>query len=443
MKLLVHPADSLKGTAFAPPSKSYTHRATFLASLTEGTTSIEAPLISADTRATIDFCKKIGAKIQQEIKRADARVPCRASARREGRLIVTGVGDKLKCPGNVNAENSGTTIRIATAISALAKGKTTLTGDESLKKRPMGPIIECLNKAGIKASATDGKPPITIESSGLEGGELSISGEVSSQFISGLLIALPLAKKDSVLKIEGELKSKPYVEMTLDLMKKFGVEIENKDLKDFIIRRQVYKTPKSYTVEGDYSSSSYMLAAGALVKGSSISVKNLFRDSKQGDKKLVEILKQMGAKVFEVTDAVTVGYAGRLNGIEVDLSDTPDLVPTVAVLGALAKGKTLIKNVAHARFKETDRIHAPFVELTKMGAKITEKQDGLEMDGVERLKGAKVHGYDDHRMVMSLALAGLCADGETEIDTAESLDVSFPNFAEVFKKLGAKMELVG
>ncbi len=425
MKLAVQPASKLSGEAFAPPSKSYTHRAVFLASLTDGTTRIEAPLISADTRATIDFCKKIGAKIQQET----------------GRLIITGVGSKLTCPKEVNADNSGTTIRIATAISALTKGKTTLTGDESLKKRPMGPIIECLNKAGVKASATDGKPPLTIESSGLEGGKLTISGEVSSQFISGLLIALPLAKKDSVLRIADGLKSKPYVEMTLDLMKKFGVEVENKDFSEFTIKRQSYKTPKSYTVEGDYSSSSYMLAAGALVKGSSITTRNLFRDSRQGDKKLVEILKQMGANVIVGTDAVTVSYASRIKGGEFDLSDTPDLVPTVAVIGALAKGKTVIKNVKHARFKETDRLHAPAVELSKMGAKIAELEDGLVITGVERLKGAKVHGYDDHRMVMSLALAGLCADGETEVDTAESLDVSFPNFAEVFKKLGAKMEL--
>jgi len=426
MKLVVQPADSLKGTAFAPPSKSYTHRAIFLASLTEGTTIIDAPLISADTRATIDFCKKIWAKIQQE----------------KNRLIVTGVGSKLKCPKEVNADNSGTTIRIATAISALTKGTTVLTGDESLKKRPMGPIIACLNNAGIKASATDGKPPITIESNGLEGGALSISGGVSSQFISGLLIALPLAKKDSVLKIADGLKSKPYVEMTIDLMKKFGVTIENKNFSEFTIKRQSYKSPKSYTVEGDYSSSSYMLAAGSLVKGSSITTRNLFRDSKQGDKKLVEILTQMGANVIVGTDAVTVTYAGRLKGGEFDLSDSPDLVPTVAVLGALAKGKTVIKNVKHARFKETDRLHAPTVELTKMGAKIEELEDGLVITGVERLRGAKVHGYDDHRMVMSLALAGLCADGETEIDTAESIDVSFPNFAEVFKKLGARMELL-
>jgi 3-phosphoshikimate 1-carboxyvinyltransferase len=421
MNLIVRPTENLEGSVKAPPSKSYTIRAVTAGLLARGVSVVKDPLFSADTKACINVSKKLGARIEKA-----------ASS-----LKISGIAGKPKTPKTVlDTLNSGTTIRIMTAVSGLCKGKVILTGDESIQKRPIEPLLEALRQLGVKASSKNGCPPVTIEGP-ITGGACNIRGDISSQFISGLLMALPCAMEDSVVNVTSELKSKPYVDLTLDILHKFGVKVKNHNYSRFMIPgNQTYK-PTSYTVEGDYSSAAFLLAAAALTE-SKVTVSNLFEDSKQADKKFALILKEMGIDVHAGSDNVTVNGSGSLNAIDVDLSDSPDLLPITSVVCSLAEGKSRIFNVAHARLKECDRIRAMYTELRKMGASIVEKPDGLEITG-GKLEGTLVNGWHDHRIVMSLAIAGLKAKGRTTITDKEYIDVTFPNFVELMAKIGAKI----
>lgn len=410
------------GTVEAPPSKSYTHRAIVIGSLGRYA-RIEKPLLSADTLATVGACRALGAEI--EVK--------------DDELEIAGVIGKPKVPDDViNAANSGTTLRLCMSMAALADSATVFTGDESLRRRPNGPLIKALNDLGAVCYSTrgNGLAPIVVHGV-LEGGKVSIDGGISSQFISSLLISSPFAKKDTTITIDGELKSKPYVEVTLEMMEKAGGKVAT-NFKEFNIPCDQEYDLKSYRVPGDFSSASYMLAAGAIA--GKVTVENLF-ESKQGDAAIMEYLLDMGANVYWDTENGTVTVErSDLKGIDVDVGATPDLVPTLATLGALASGTMHITNAAHVRYKETDRLHAMTTELQKMGADIIEQPDGLTIKG-GKLKGAQVDGYDDHRIVMALALAGLAASGTTTITTAEAVDISYPGFFNDLKRLGAKVEL--
>ncbi len=410
------------GSVEAPPSKSYTHRAIVIGSLGRHS-KIEGPLLSADTLATVGACRAMGAEI--EVK--------------DDHIEVAGVLGKPKVPDDVvNAANSGTTLRLCMSMAALADGATVFTGDESLRKRPNAPLIKALNDLGAICYSTrfNGLAPIVVNGP-MKGGEVEIDGGVSSQFISSLLISCPFARRDTTIKIKGELKSKPYVEVTLEMLEKAGGKVAT-DFKEFHVPCDQEYDLKTYRIPGDFSSASYALAAGALA--GKVTVNNLF-ESKQGDAAILEHLLDMGANVYwdAKNGSVTVEKA-ELKGIDVDVGSTPDLVPTLAVLGACASGTTRITNAAHVRYKETDRLHAMTAELKKMGADIIEEPDGLVING-GKLKGAKVDGYDDHRIVMALAVAGLVATGTTMISTAESVDISYPGFFSDMKRLGAKVEL--
>ncbi|ODS36303.1 MAG: 3-phosphoshikimate 1-carboxyvinyltransferase [Candidatus Altiarchaeales archaeon WOR_SM1_86-2] len=421
MKLTAKNTRSLSGTVNAPPSKSYTHRAVIIGSLAGGESKIIDPLLSADTLASINSCRAIGAGIEV----------------RDNRLDIRGVGGEPTIPGDViDVENSGTTIRIMTAVSALCGGRVTLTGDESIQKRPMEPLLDALEQLGVETTSKNGKPPVSV-SGPIKGGKCRIRGDISSQFISGLLIACPLAGNDTGIELTTELKSKPYVGMTIDTLEKFGAEIDFSGNRFKVNGSQTY-TPGEYVVEGDHSSAAFILGAAALTD-SEVTVKNLFGDSKQGDKKIVKILEGMGCELEVGGDYVSVHGSSRLEGVEVDLSDSPDLVPIVSVLGALADGKTTIVGVEHVRYKECDRLSAMASELTKMGANVDEFKDSLSISGVRKLKGANVGGWNDHRIVMALAVAGLRAEGETKISDAETVKISFPDFVEVMQKLGARV----
>jgi 3-phosphoshikimate 1-carboxyvinyltransferase len=269
------------------------------------------------------------------------------------------------------------------------------------------------------------------------GGTAHLQGGLSSQFLSALLIACPLAERETRIIIEGELKSRPYAEITLDMLHDAGIKIEEQK-QEFIVSPGQSFGLKEYTIPGDFSSASYPLAAAA-VTGSEAIVKGVL-PSRQGDSAIIDILTRMGAQVSwnrESGDLKIKG--GDLEGVEVDASRTPDLVPTIAVLGAVAKGTTTVVNAEHVRHKETDRLHAMAVELTKMGAKVKERPDGLEITG-GKLHGASVHGYHDHRIIMALTVAGLVA-GETRIDTAEAVDVSYPGFFREMERLGARVRV--
>ena len=410
----------VSGEVYAPPSKSYTHRAILITSLGPGGV-VGRPLISADTKATIAACEAFGARIDldKEIK-------------------IEGISGELQTPEDViDVLNSGTTLRFFSAIASLTDGAI-LTGDASIRSRPNGPLLSALNDLGARAISIrkNGRAPLVVEGK-IKGGSTQLSGNVSSQFLSALLIATPLADDDTCIDIKGELKSRPYADITLDMLKDAGVRFEDRENEFWIPGRQQFYL-RSYMIPGDFSSASYPLAAAAIT-GGEVTVKGLFR-SKQGDSAIVDILRRMGAEISWNMEAGVLKIKGcGLEGVEVDAGRTPDLVPTIATLGALAKGKTVVKNAEHVRHKETDRLHAMAMELSKMGANIRERPDGLEIIG-GKLHGALVTGYQDHRIVMSLALAGL-ATGKTRIDTAETVDVSYPGFFEEMQKLGARVQL--
>jgi 3-phosphoshikimate 1-carboxyvinyltransferase len=425
MDLEVLPTRKLAGGVKAPPSKSYTHRAIILAGLGTGTTRINDPLLSADPLATIDAMRLAGAHIDVY----------------DDYLTIRGNSGKIQAPDLVDVKNSGTTLRIMSSVFSLQPKKVTLTGDESIQKRPMGPLLEALESAGVKTTSKKGNPPVTVQGP-MAGNTIRIRGDVSSQFISGLLIACPLRRHHTDIEITGELKSKPYLDVTLDAIADFGGKIERNGYEFFHIPGDQSYSRSEYNVEGDYSGAAFMLGASALTE-EEVTVTNLPAASTQGDRYFIDILKMMDANVRTRGNEVMVMGGSMLRGIDVDLSQTPDLLPITAVMCALARGKSRIHNVEHARIKECDRISAMANGLKLMGAKVDERPDGLIIEGTDSLIGAGIESYADHRIVMAFAVAGLRAAGKTVINHAESVAVSYPNFIEDFKRLGAHISTRG
>ena len=437
MILKVKNISEIGGVVKAPPSKSYSHRAVILASLSKGTSKLYDMLYSEDTLASIRVCKALGAEINKN----------------DNYLEVIGTGGKLhnSCENPIDLANSGTTLRLMTSVAALSDNEVILTGDDSLKTRPMGLLMDALWPLGVETESLNDndKAPILIKP-GYTGGETNIMGNVSSQFISSIIISSPLSESGVTLYVLPEFKSKPYVNMTLDIMKKFGVKTitgyylkhdvcdnqhQSCRIDEFIVRKQEYSAC-DYTVEGDYSSASYLLALIA-INGGKAKIKNLFRDSKQGDKYILDILQSMGATVIRGEDYVEIASNGVLKAIDVDLSNAPDLLITVAVLAAMAQGTTNITGVAHARVKETDRIDTTCRELEKLGCKLEEHEDGMSIPG--GVKSGVVDSHGDHRLAMAFSLIGLKHD--ITITNGEVFDVSFPNFIESMAELGFELEL--
>ncbi|MCX9085202.1 MAG: 3-phosphoshikimate 1-carboxyvinyltransferase [Candidatus Methanoperedens sp.] len=423
MKLTIHRSE-LKGASNAPPSKSYTHRAIAIAALSKKAI-VHYPLISDDTKATIRASEAFGANVEQK---NDA-------------LTVTGFDGKVRIPDNVlDVANSGTTLRIMTAVSSLVDGAVVLTGDTSIRTRPNTPLLKALNDLGAQAFSTrnNGMAPIVVKGK-MKGGNVHIDGSISSQFISALLIASPFASRETTIFIDGVLKSRPYVNITIDMLRDAGAKIiVDEKANSFTVPPCQEYDLRSYNVPGDFSSASYMMAAGALC--GDVTIKNLY-PSEQGDSALIEILAKMGADIsWDQKKGEVKVSKSELHGIRVDVGKTPDLVPTLAVLGAAAKGSMVIENAEHVRYKETDRLHAMTVELKKMGVDITEEKDRLIIKG-GKMKGATVHGWDDHRIVMALAVAGMVA-GETTIDTIESISISYPGFFKDLEKAGAVIDFL-
>ncbi|MEM3421060.1 MAG: 3-phosphoshikimate 1-carboxyvinyltransferase [Candidatus Hadarchaeum sp.] len=425
--LIVRPS-KLSGVITAPPSKSYTHRAFMIALLADGESVIKNPLIGYDTMATIEAVKEMGAEVIQE----------------GNTWRVRGTGGNIKPRKRfIDARNSGTTIRMMSAIAALSPQPTKLTGDQSILQRPMGPLIETLAELGAKAKCEgkDGRPPVIVAGE-LEGGDVEITGSISSQFISAILLAAPYARGDVNLTITGELRSKPYVEITLELLEMAGAKITHDGkFKAFKIPgRQVLK-PINLTIPGDFSSAAFPLGAAAIT-GSTVKVNNLDIKGAQGDKRIVPLLKEFGAEVRVFKDAVEVSGEGGLNGIEADCGDNPDLVPVLAVIGSVADGETRLTNIPHLRFKETDRLRALATELRKLGVETTELPDELKIEGAKYLQGSTLRSYDDHRMAMAFTVAGLVARGKTIVENVDNIPVSYPSFIDDMRKLGAKIELI-
>ncbi|WP_232701808.1 3-phosphoshikimate 1-carboxyvinyltransferase [Halobacterium wangiae] len=414
----------VSGAARAPPSKSYTHRALLAAGYADGAL-VRNPLDSADTRATAAAVEAFGG----------------SEAREGDDWNVTGFDGTPSVPADVvDCANSGTTMRLVTGTAALVDGTTVLTGDESLRSRPQGPLLDAIEALGGRACSTrgNGQAPLVVDGP-IEGGHVEMPGDVSSQFVTSLLMAGAATERGIDVALTTELKSAPYVDITLDVLADFGVEAEETADGYSVAGGQSYDPASSeYDVPGDFSSVSYLLAAGALAADDEVVVEGA-HPSAQGDTAIVDVLDRMGADVEWRDDAgEIVVRQSALSGVTVDVADTPDLLPTLAVLGAAADGTMHITDAEHVRYKETDRVSAMAEELAELGVKTEERPDELLVHGGEsELVGARVDGRGDHRLVMALAVAGLVADGETTIEGAEHVDVSFPDFFDVLEDLGA------
>jgi len=352
--------------------------------------------------------------------------------------LVEGVEGAPQQPDNViDCQNSGTTLRFMAAVCALINGTSVLTGDASLRTRPSVPLMEALNALGayVMSAKPNGTAPLIIRGV-LSGGTADISDPISSQFVSALLIACPLCDHDTTLRVQN-LKSRPYIDITLELLKRLRVNVST-DYHEFTIPCCQKYSSADIFIPGDFSSAAFHLSAAAITN-SKVTVHNLSK-SKQGDEKIITILEDMGAHLKRETDTVVVDGA-ELHGTVIDAGDVPDLVPVLAVLGAYATGSTEIHNISHLRYKETDRLAAMTSELHKMGVSIHNEGDKLQIKG-GKPKGALVQGYGDHRIVMALSVAALAAPGETEIQDAESVNVSYPDFFDDLFALGADIQPV-
>ncbi|WP_435078354.1 3-phosphoshikimate 1-carboxyvinyltransferase [Halococcus sp. AFM35] len=417
---------TIGGAVGAPPSKSYTHRAILAAGYADGRTRIERPLVSADTRATARAVESFGGSVEGLTDDSDG-------------VVVRGFGRPHTPEDVIDCANSGTTMRLVTATAALADGLTVLTGDESLRSRPHGPLLSAIRSLEGRAESTraNGQAPLVVGGP-VAGGRVSMPGDVSSQFVTALLMAGARSADGIDIVLETELKSAPYVEITREVLGDFGVATDATTAGFAVAGGQTYDAGGEYRVPGDFSSMSYLLAAGALAADEGLEVRGAY-PSAQGDSAIVDILERMGADILWSRDDGVISVArSPLSGAEIDVGDTPDLLPTLAVLGAVADGETRLVNAEHVRYKETDRVSAMADELETMGVSITERADSLTIHGDESsLRGARVDGRGDHRIVMALAVAGLVAEGTTTVTGAEHVAVSFPDFFDVLADLGA------
>ncbi len=426
MRIRITPS-AVSGIVSSPPSKSYTHRALILGSLAQGETVIENYLASDDTRYTIDACRSLGTKIQS----ADKTLKIMG---RDGQFSVE--------PGQnrVFVGNSGSTIRMVAPLAALSTSRVVFDGEPRLHQRPIGDLLSALQDLGIQARsiANNGYPPIEVQGGRLLGGEIVIKGVASSQHISSLLMIAPYAELGVKIRIIGELHSKPYLDITIDVMRQFGVEAENHDYQEFSVRNGQRYQGRHYRIEGDYSAAAYFLAMGAIGQGA-VTVGNLKADSVQGDRHFLALLSKMGCLVDYQPGQIKVARGKELIGITVDMGDYPDIVQPLTIVAAYATGRTKIINIGHLRYKETDRLNNTAAELRKMGIKADVTESTMSING-GKPKGAMIETYNDHRMAMSFATAALFADGDTIINGAEAVKKSYPEFFTDLAKIGVRLK---
>ena len=413
----------ISGEVTCPSNKSYTHRGIFLASLAGNNSKVENILLSADTKATIEACRKFGAIIEVD----NSTLVVKESIK---------IGTKVP---EINTENSGTTIRIAIGIASLFSEKITLTGDSSIQKRPMQPLLDALSSIGAKCNSKDGNPPVTIEGS-VSGGEIKIPGNLSSQFISSLLISAPLTQKGINLSIEGDLVSKPYLDATIATMRKFGVTVQTLiPYKKYNISPQIYKNT-TFTIPIDFSSLALLLSFTVL-NGNNVIIKGSIGNLPQGDEAFIDFLEQLGVSVIISNDEIKVKSPDKLKGGVFDLRNSPDLLPPLAILSLISSEPIEIVNVKHARLKETDRIAILSRELPKIGINVEEKEDGLILESSGNLRSAELNSENDHRLFMAFCIAGTYI-GDCVVTDSKSVEVSYPSFIQEMNRLGAKIEVI-
>lgn len=405
-----------EGTVSPPPSKSHTHRAFFIAGMAEGLSRISGPLMSADTKATLSAVRFMGADVSVH----------------EGDLLIQG-GDMHPGLGTVDVLNSGTTMRIFAGIASLFNVPVTITGDESIRKRPMGPLLDALDSMGVSCVSRNGFPPVTITGPN-RGGDVRIDGSVSSQFVSSIMLAAPMMEKGACIHVGGSLVSAPYVRITESIIRKFGGNVGiTGNLIEIGNRR--YKA-NDYSVPADFSSAAFPLVAGAL--GGGVTATGLDLTDAQGDRAIMDILRRAGAKVVSSGSSVT-SEKENLEAIDVNMGDTPDLFPIVAVLLSTAKGTSRLHGAPHLRFKESDRIESTVRMINSLGGDATGTEDGCIIRGVGRLKGGNIDHLDDHRIMMAAAVASLVCDGPVSMKDTGCHAVSYPGFVEQMATIGIKV----
>ncbi len=404
-----------------PGSKSLTQRAMILAALAQGESVLVHPLLSEDTEHLLKALGLLGAEFEI----------------RDGRMMVQGTGGKLLNPEReIFLGNNGTALRLLTTVVCLGRGDYILTGTQRLRERPVGPLLEALRCLGVRAGSLEreGYPPVVISASGLPGGEIVLGDLESSQFVSSLLIAAPLSEKGLSLRLTGPIPSRPYIDMTVALMNRFGVQVQQPEPDRYqVLSGQPYRGILC-PIESDVSSASYFFLAAAIARGT-VRVEPISEDTLQGDIGFLPVLEKTGASVTRGQDWVEVSGGPLIGGdMEFDFSDMPDMVPSLAVLAACRPGRTVIRNVAHLRIKESDRLQALARELNRVGVPTRETEDGLIIEGGVRAHGTVIETYNDHRMAMSFAVLGLVVDG-IRIKGPDCVKKSFPGFWQEMEKL--------
>jgi len=415
---------TLSGEVCAPPSKAYTHRMLIAALLSDGVTKISDPLISNDTEATLQAVKAFGAKVKLQ----------------ENCWTIEGA-TPLKTPKSpIDCGESGATLRFMIPVAALAPESSIFTFGISLARRPIMPLLQSLKKLGVKSSfqRNENGSAVKVQGGGISGGKTTIRGDISSQFISGLLFACPRAEKNTEITLTTPPESKNYVQMTEEVLNKHGVKVRiSKDLRRIRIPSNQTYNPYVHEVPGDFSSAAFLLAAAA-VTSSKLRVKNLDYHTKQGDKAILDILKKMGSKV-KTHDNLFEIEGKLLTPIDIDVKDIPDLVPVCAALACYSNGISKIYNAERLRYKESDRLSSLCAELEKMGAEITMNKDSLKIKGPCAMNGTLIDPHNDHRIAMACAVAALGAKGETKIQNSKCVKKSYPMFFEDLRSLGAEV----
>lgn len=402
-----------------PGSKSIANRAILIASLTDGTSRLEGMLYSDDTRFMIEAWQRLGAQIKRQ---GDV-------------LVVSGCGGRLNtCDEPIYIENAGTAARFLTAILTLGQGRYLLDGNLRMHQRPIGDLLEALNALGadVRSIRNNGCPPVEINASGLSGGMVEIPGEKSSQYVSAVMMAAPYAQSETRILIKGSLVSKTYVELTGELMAEFGVHCDWPSEETIRIKPGQQYQARSYWIEGDASTASYFFGLAAVTKGC-MRVDGLKKDSHQGDLRLLQVLEQMGCAVEWDDRGVTI-VGQPLTAVDVDMKTMSDVAPTLAVIALFAEGTTRIRNVGNMRLKECDRIRALTSELRKLGATVAESESAISVTGGSAFRGADLETWDDHRMAMSLSLAGVKIPGVGILNPA-CVSKTFPEYFDVFLPL--------
>jgi 3-phosphoshikimate 1-carboxyvinyltransferase len=424
----IRKTERLQGEVCAPPSKAYTQRMLIASALAYGTSRVSGPLVSDDTEAALRAVKALGAKVT-------VTGDC---------WTVEGAHPLKAAQEPIDCGDSGATLRFTTPVVALAPGSSVFMLGKSLEQRPIAPLLQSLRHLGVEAyhQRVDGRAAIVVEGGGIAGGKTSMRGDVSSQFISGLMFACPLAKADTEITLTTPIESKEYVKMTQAVLAQHGIKIHIS--KDFdylhIPSNQTYK-PYDHRVPGDFSSAAFLLVAAA-VTSSDVRIKNLDFETVQGDKAILEVLKRMGVNGRVCPESVEVtGNGSFLDAVDVDARDIPDLVPVCAVLACYAKGTSKIHDAHRLRYKESDRLLSLYLELRKMGAQIAMDEGSLTVEGPSALQGAVINPHDDHRIAMACAVAALGASGETRVQDAECVRKSYPRFFNDLRLLG--VDVVG